>query len=50
MALTVGPVSRVTVNGRTAERVAAAPLTDDELVAKWRGLNPGIDSPRELLA
>lgn len=47
MALTVGPVSRVTVNGRT---VAEAPLTDDELVAKWRGLNPGIDSPRELLA
>jgi len=44
-----GPVARVTVDGRSAQRDAAAPLTDEDLVAKWRALNPGDPPPLELL-
>jgi 2-methylcitrate dehydratase PrpD len=46
----VGPVSRVTVNGRTAERDRAAALTDGDLIAKWRRLNPDLAPPLELLS
>jgi MmgE/PrpD N-terminal domain len=45
-----GAVSRVTADGRSAERAAAAPLTDADLVAKWRRLNPGIELPEQVLA
>ncbi|HEY8583320.1 MAG TPA: MmgE/PrpD family protein, partial [Capillimicrobium sp.] len=48
--LGAGPCSRVTVDGRSAERDLAAPLTDDDLVEKWRRLNPGVAPPLELLA
>jgi 2-methylcitrate dehydratase PrpD len=47
--LTVGPTSRVTVAGRMAERTQAAPLTDDDLIAKWERLNPDLPAPVELL-
>ncbi len=45
----VGPVSRVTVGGRSAEREFAAPLTDADLEEKWRTLNPGVEPPRILI-
>lgn len=48
--VTVGTVSRVTVNGRTTERERAATLTDDDLIAKWRRLNPDVAPPLELLS
>lgn len=48
--LTVGPVARVTVNGRTVQRERAASLTDEDLIAKWKRLNPGLDAPTELLS
>ena len=48
--LTVGPGSRVEAGGRVAQRAAAAPLTDDDLLAKWRRLNPELAAPAELLA
>lgn len=48
--LEAGPVSRVTVGGRRAERAAAAELTDGDLVAKWQTLNPDIPPPLEVLA
>jgi 2-methylcitrate dehydratase PrpD len=48
--LRAGTASRVTVAGRSAERAAAAPLTDDDLVTKWRTLNPDDAPPLELLA
>ncbi|MBX5441385.1 MAG: MmgE/PrpD family protein [Solirubrobacteraceae bacterium] len=47
--LRAGPVARVTVDGRTAERAEAAPLADDDLVAKWRRLNPDDPPPVHLL-
>ncbi|HEX5191768.1 MAG TPA: MmgE/PrpD family protein [Solirubrobacteraceae bacterium] len=45
----VGERSRVTVDGRVAERTAAAPLSDDDLRAKWRRLNADEPAPEELL-
>ena len=48
--LTTGTTSRVTVDGRSAACEEAPPATDDDLVAKWRTLNPDIDPPLELLA
>jgi 2-methylcitrate dehydratase PrpD len=50
MQVSPGAVSRVTVDGRSAERERARPLTDDDLVAKWRRLNPDLEPPMELLA
>lgn len=47
--VSAGPVSRVTVDGRSAERAYAAPLTDDDLIAKWWRLNPELQPPMELL-
>jgi 2-methylcitrate dehydratase PrpD len=47
--LTAGPISAVTFDGRRAERAQAAPLTDDDLVAKWRVMNPDDAPPLELL-
>jgi 2-methylcitrate dehydratase PrpD len=48
--LEVGSVSRVTVDGRTAERELAAPLSDRDLEEKWRQLNPGVEPPVGMLA
>jgi 2-methylcitrate dehydratase PrpD len=48
--LSAGETSRVTVDGRSAERALAAPSTDEDLVAKWRTLNPDEAPPLELLA
>lgn len=48
--LTVGATSRVTVDGRTAERASAAKLDDDELLAKWHEMNPDVSPPLEVLA
>jgi 2-methylcitrate dehydratase PrpD len=48
--LSAGETSRVTVDGRSAERLLAAPSTDDDLIAKWRTLNPDDAAPLELLA
>jgi 2-methylcitrate dehydratase PrpD len=48
--LRAAPAYAVTVAGRRAERAAAAPLSDDDLLAKWRTLAPDVDLPRELLA
>lgn len=45
-----GRASQVTVNGRTAERECAAALTDDDLITKWRRLNPDLAPPIELLS
>jgi 2-methylcitrate dehydratase PrpD len=45
-----GPVSRVEVDGRQAFCVEAHVPTDEELVAKWRTLNPELEPPLELLA
>jgi 2-methylcitrate dehydratase PrpD len=42
-------VSRVTVGGRSAQRTLAAPMTDDDLIAKWRTLNPSVAPPLDLL-
>jgi hypothetical protein len=50
MQVSAGPVSRVTVDGRTAERERAQPLSDADLIAKWRRLNPELEPPMELLA
>jgi 2-methylcitrate dehydratase PrpD len=47
--LRAGDVSRVTVGGRSAQRALAAPMTDDDLVDKWRTLNPGVPPPLQLL-
>ena len=47
--LTVGAGSRVRIGGQVAERAAAAPLTDDDLLAKWHTLNPELPAPAELL-
>jgi 2-methylcitrate dehydratase PrpD len=41
--------SGVTVDGVRAERTAASELTDDDLVAKWHTLNPGVEPPLALL-
>jgi 2-methylcitrate dehydratase PrpD len=48
--LRAGPLSALTVDDRRAERAAAAPLSDDDLIAKWRALNPDDPPPLELLA
>jgi hypothetical protein len=48
--LSAGEASRVTVDGRSAERLLAALCTDDDLIAKWRTLNPDDAAPLELLA
>lgn len=40
---------RVTVDGRSAERTAPRAATDDDLIGKWRRLNPGVEPPLELL-
>lgn len=45
-----GAVSRVEVDGREASCAEAHVPTDDELVAKWRTLNPDVQPPLELLA
>jgi hypothetical protein len=45
----IGDPSQVTADGRVAERVIAAPLSDDDLRAKWRRLNPGEPFYEELL-
>jgi len=45
-----GPVSRVEVDGREASCAEAHVPTDEELVAKWRLLNPELEPPLELLA
>jgi 2-methylcitrate dehydratase PrpD len=50
MRVSAGAVSRVTVDGRSAERERAQPLTDADLLAKWRRLNPELEPPMELLA
>jgi 2-methylcitrate dehydratase PrpD len=47
--MTVGTVSRVTVDGRTAERDFAAPLNDRDLEDKWKRLNPGVEPPVAML-
>jgi 2-methylcitrate dehydratase PrpD len=44
-----GEVSIVTVDGRSASCSEAHVPTNDELVAKWRTLNPGLVPPLELL-
>ena len=48
--LTGGEIARVTVDGRSAERTAPRAASDDDLVTKWRTLNPGAEPPLELLA
>jgi 2-methylcitrate dehydratase PrpD len=48
--LRAGDVSRVTVAGRTAERAGAARLSDEDLLAKWRRLNPDVVPPTDVLA
>ena len=45
----VGPASSVTVGGRCAERGFAKPLSDADLWAKWRTLNPGVEPPAGIL-
>jgi 2-methylcitrate dehydratase PrpD len=47
--LSVGPVTTLTVDGRVAKRGHAAALTDDDLIAKWRVLNPDTEPPLELI-
>jgi 2-methylcitrate dehydratase PrpD len=48
--VTEGPVSSVTIGAQRTECAVAAALTDDDLVAKWHVLNPGVAAPAELLA
>lgn len=45
-----GPVSRVTVAGRSAERHEARRMSNDDLLAKWQALNPDASPPVDLLA
>jgi len=45
-----GETSIVTVDGRSASCAEAHVPTNDELGAKWRMLNPGLEPPLELLA
>ncbi len=47
--LVAGDTSRVSVDGREARRAQARPATDDDLVRKWRTLNPSLEPPLELL-
>jgi 2-methylcitrate dehydratase PrpD len=47
--LRTADVSRVTVDGRSAERAVPDPATDGDLVAKWTTLNPGVETPEDLL-
>lgn len=44
------PVTRLTLGGRVVERERADPLSDADLVAKWRRLVPDLDPPLEMLA
>ena len=44
------PVTRLVVGDRAVERDRAEELTDDDLIAKWRRLNPDTEPPLELLA
>lgn len=44
------PTSRVTVQGRSAERHRARRMGDEDLLAKWHSLNPDAAPPVELLA
>jgi hypothetical protein len=39
----------VTVGRRSAQRDVADALSDDDLIAKWRALNPDVAPPLELL-
>jgi 2-methylcitrate dehydratase PrpD len=48
--LSPGDISRVTAGGRMAERAVAAPLTNEDLIAKWTSLNPDDAPPLALLA
>lgn len=48
--LRAGPATTLTVDGRVAKRGHAAELTDEDLIAKWRQLNPNTEPPLELLA
>jgi hypothetical protein len=50
IALTAAPISAVALAGRHAAVEHAAALTDDDLRAKWRVLNPDDATPAELLA
>jgi len=50
MEVVSGTTSRVSVDGRSAERAEARVATDDDLIAKWRRLNPGAPPPLELLS
>ncbi|HEX3803867.1 MAG TPA: MmgE/PrpD family protein [Solirubrobacteraceae bacterium] len=43
-------VTRLTLDGRMVERDRAAELSDADLVAKWRRLNPEVEPPMELLS
>jgi 2-methylcitrate dehydratase PrpD len=45
-----GETSTVTVDGRSASCAEAHVPTNEELGAKWRMLNPGLQPPLELLA
>ena len=47
--LSEGAVSRLEVDGREAQCAEAHAPTDDELVEKWRTLNPDEKPPIELL-
>lgn len=47
--LVAGSTSRVTVDGRSAERSQPRAATDGDLIGKWRTLNPGAEPPVELL-
>lgn len=47
--LRAGETSTVTVDGRSASRARPREATDDDLARKWRTLNPGAESPLELL-
>lgn len=47
--LSEGAISRVSVAGRSAERERAERLSDEQLVSKWRLLNPEAPPPLHLL-
>lgn len=47
--LGAGSTTTLTVDGRVVQRDRAAELSDEDLVSKWRRLNPDTDPPLELL-